>query len=39
MKVDINKVIYPDFGRNFLGGCRDDHDELPLVDPSMKVPP
>ena len=33
IKVDSNKVICPDFGRNVLYRCRDDHDELPLVDP------
>ena len=39
MKVDRNKGIYPYFGRNVLDGYRDDHDDLPLVDPSMKLPP
>ena len=39
MKVDRNKGIYPNFGRNVVDGCRDDHDKLPLVDPSMKFPP
>ena len=38
MKVDSNKGICPDFGRNVLGDRRDDHDELPLVDPSMNLP-
>ena len=39
MKVDRNKGICPDFGRNVLDGCRDDNDELALVDPSMNLPP
>ena len=30
MKVNSNKVICPDFSRNVLYGCIDDHDELPL---------
>ena len=38
MKVDSNKGICPDFGRNVLDGFRDDNDELPLVDPSMNLP-
>ena len=38
MKVDSNKIICPDFGRNILDGLRDDHDDLPLVDLSMNVP-
>ena len=38
MKVDRNKGIYPYFGRNVLDGCRDDHDDMPLVDPSMNLP-
>ena len=38
MKVDSNKGICPDFGRNVLDGCRDDQDELPLVDPSVELP-
>ena len=39
MKVDINKGICPDFGRNILDDCRDYHDDLPLVYPSMILPP
>ena len=39
MKVNSNKGIYPDFSRNILDGCRDDHDDLPLVYPSMNLPP
>ena len=39
MKVDSNKGICPDFGRNVLDGCRDDNDELALVDPSMHLKP
>ena len=39
MKVDSNKGICPDFGRNVLHRCRDDHDELTLVDPSTNLPP
>ena len=35
MEVNINKVIYPDFSRNVLGGCRDNYDELPLVYTAM----
>ena len=38
MKVGSNKGICPDFGRDVLGGCRYDHDELSLVDPSMNLP-
>ena len=38
MNVGSNKVICTDFGMNFLDGFRDDHDELPLVDPSMNFP-
>ena len=38
MKFDKNKGICPDFGRDVLGGCIDDHDKLPLVDPSMNLP-
>ena len=37
MKVDSNKVICPEFGRNVLNGCRYDHDKLPLIDPSMNI--
>ena len=37
MKVDINKIIYPEFGRHSLGGCRDDNYEMPLVYPTMKI--
>ena len=39
MKVDSNKVICPEFGRNVLGVFIDDNDELPLVDMSMNLPP
>ena len=39
MNVNSNKGICPDFIRNVLYGCRDDHDELPLVYPSMNLPP
>ena len=38
MKVDSNKGICPDFGRNIFYGCRDDHDDLKLVDMSMNFP-
>ena len=38
MKFDNNKAIYPDFVRNVLDVCREDYDELILVDPSMKLP-
>ena len=38
-KVDSNKVICTDFARMFLGGCRDDHDDIPLFGPSMNLPP
>ena len=31
MKVDSNKGICPGFGRNILDGCKDEHDDLPLV--------
>ena len=33
MKVDSNKGIH------VLDVCRDDHDAMPLVDPSTKLPP
>ena len=39
MKVDRNKVICTDFGRIVLGVCRDDCDELPLVDPDIYLLP
>ena len=39
MKVNSNKGIYPDFNRNFLHGCRYDHDELPMGYSSMNLPP
>ena len=39
MKVDSNKRICPDFGRNVLYGCRDNNDELPLVDLPMNLLP
>ena len=39
MKVYINKGICSKFVRNVLYGCRDDHDDLPLVDQSIKLPP
>ena len=39
MKVDSNKGIYTYFGRNVLDCCRYDHDDLPMVDPSMNLPP
>ena len=39
MKVDSSKVIYLDFGRNVLNGCGDDHDDMPLSDPYMNLPP
>ena len=39
MKVDSNKVICPYFGRKFLDVCRDNNDELPLVDTAMNLPP
>ena len=38
MKFDINKGIFTDFGRNILNGCRDNFDELSLVDLSMNLP-
>ena len=39
MKVYSNKGICPDFSRNFLYCCKDDHDELTLVYPSMNLLP
>ena len=39
MNVDSNKVICPDFSSNILYGCRDDHDELPLVYPALNLLP
>ena len=38
-KVDSNKGICPDFGKNFLDYCRNDHDDLSLVDISTNLPP
>ena len=32
MKVDGNKGICPEFGRNVLDCCRDDNDDMTLVD-------
>ena len=37
MKVHSNKIICPDFGRGFLDVCRDDYDDLPLIDSSMNL--
>ena len=31
MKIESNKVIYPGFDMNVLGGCRDGHYELTQV--------
>ena len=39
MKVNSNKLICTDFGRNVLYGCRYDNDELTLVYMSMNLPP
>ena len=39
MKVDSNKVICSEFGRKFLDGYIDYHDELPLGDLSMNLLP
>ena len=39
MKVDSNKGICSDFGRNVLDGCIYDHIKLPLGDPEMNLPP
>ena len=39
MKVNSSKGICTNFSRNVLDGCRNDHDDLPLVYPSMKIPP
>ena len=38
MKDDRNKGMCPEFGKNILDSCRDDHDDLPLVDLSMNLP-
>ena len=38
MKVDRNKRICPDFGRNLVYGCNDDHNGLPLVVLSINFP-
>ena len=38
-KIDNNKGIFPYFGRNFWDDCGHDHDELPLVDLAMHLPP
>ena len=37
MKVDSNKGICTEFGRNVFDGCIDDYDDLSLVDLSMKL--
>ena len=39
MKVDINKVICSGFSGNIWYVCKNGHDDLPLVDPSMNLPP
>ena len=39
MKVDRNKGICTDFGKNVLNVCRDNHYDLPLGDPAMNLPP
>ena len=39
MKVDSHEGICPEFDRNVLYVCRDDHDDMPLVDLSMNLPP
>ena len=39
MKVNFDKGSCPNVSRNCLDGCRDDHNELPLVYPSMNIPP
>ena len=33
MNVESNKSIYPEFGRNVLDGCIDDHDDIIMADP------
>ena len=37
MNVYSNKGICQYFGRNYLDGCRDNNDELTLVDSDMKL--
>ena len=37
IKVDSNKVICPDFGRNVFYGFRNNYYELPLVDTAMEL--
>ena len=37
IKVDRNKVVCPDFVRNVLDGCRDNHYDLSLVDMSTNL--
>ena len=40
IRVDIvrNKGICTDFGRNILDGCRNDWDDMLLVDMAMNIP-
>ena len=39
IKDDSNKVICPKFSGNVFDVCMDDHDDMTLVDPAMKLPP
>ena len=39
MKFYSNKLIFPDFGWNALGGCRNDRNELTLGDLDMNLLP
>ena len=39
MEVESNKGICPEFVRSVFDACKDDHDELPLVDLSMNLFP
>ena len=38
IKVNSYKWIWPDFIRNVLDGCRDYHDDLPLVYQEVNLP-
>ena len=39
MKVDSKKGIFPDFGRNILDGCIDEHVDLSLGYLAMNLAP
>ena len=39
IKVNSNKLIFPDFSRDVFDGCINYHDELPMVYHSINIPP